>query len=152
MAECAGDGPTGPEEVEMSTTITGAGMSAHYNTIAATRAQRTDRMKAVADTLGLTADGLKAELRSGRTLVEVATGRNPDHERLIASVTKGRTVGLTDGEKTSRLSDLLQVDEADLTDKVANGKELLELLRDRGVDLGQLRSVLNSGDLVDVAL
>jgi hypothetical protein len=61
----------------MSTTITGAGMSAHYNTIAATRAQRTDRMKAVADTLGLTADELKAELRSGRTLVEVAHGTQP---------------------------------------------------------------------------
>ena len=136
----------------MSTTITGAGMSAHYNTIAATRAQRTDRMKAVADTLGLTADELKAELRSGRSLVEVATGRNPDHERLITSVTKGRLDGSTDAGRTSRLGDLLQAEDTDLTDKVANGKELLELLRDKGVDFGQLRSVLNSGDLVDVAL
>src|SRR4051812_31169315 len=144
----------------MSTTITGAGMSAHYNTIAATRAQRTDAMKAVADTLGLTADELTAELRSGRSLVEVATGRNPDHERLIASLkegqppggTRGRMAGLADAEKTSRLSGLLQVEETDLTDKIANAKELLELMRDKGVDPGQLRSVLNSGDLVDVSV
>jgi hypothetical protein len=144
----------------MSTTVIGAGMSAHYNTIAATRAQRTDAMKAVADTLGLTADELTAELRSDRSLVEVANGRNPDNERLIASLKKGlppdglrgRMAGLTDAEKTSRLSDLLQVDEIDLTDKVANGKDLLELMRDKGVHPGQLRSVLNSGDLVDVAL
>jgi hypothetical protein len=144
----------------MSTTITGAGMSAHYNTIAATRAQRTDAMKAVADTLGLTADELAAELRSGKSLVDVARGRNADHEKLIAAAkegqppggARGQMAGLADAEKASRLSDLLQVEETDLTDKVANAKELLALMRHKGVDPGRLRSVLTSGDLVDVSV
>jgi hypothetical protein len=76
----------------MSTTITGAGRSAqaaHYNTIAATRAQRTDPMKSVAETLGMTTDELKAQLRSGKSLVDVATGRNVDHDRLVAAVKEG---------------------------------------------------------------
>lgn len=178
------------------TTISGAGMDAHYNTIAATRAQRTDPMNSVAETLGMTTDELKAQLRSGKSLVEVATDRNVEYDRLIAAIKeglpkdrpadatsvaeriattrgvptgapraertdrpggpppgggpRGQVAGLSDEEKTERLSQLLGVAAEDLTDKVANAKELVELLRDKGVDLGELRSILNNGDLVDV--
>jgi hypothetical protein len=155
------------EEIRMSTTITGAGRSAqaaHYNTIAATRSQRTDPMNSVAETLGMTTDELKAQLRSGRSLVEVATGGNGDHDRLVAAVkeglakdgvagaTRGQVAGLGDADKANRLSDLLKVDAGELTGKVANAKELIELMRNKGVDLGQLRSILSSGDLVDVSV
>jgi hypothetical protein len=185
----------------MSTTITGAGRSAqaaHYNTIAATRSQRTDPMKSVAETLGMTTDELKDQLRSGKSLVEVATGRNLDHDRLIAAIkeglpkndvadatrvaeevatakglpagppqgsgrpsgpggpppggTRGQVAGLGDAAKADRLGDLLEVDAGELTSKVANAKELIELMRDKGVDLGRLRSILSSGDLVDVSM
>lgn len=161
------------------TMINGAGMSAHYNTIAATRAQRTDPMKSVADTLGLTADELKAELRSGKSLVEVATDRGGEQERLVADVKdglptgassdttrsaeenagtalpggpRGQVAGLYDAAKAGRLGNLLDVDADDLTSRVGNAKELIDLMRDKGVDLGQLRSILTSGDLVDVAM
>jgi hypothetical protein len=159
------------------TMINGAGMAAHYNTIAATRAQRTDPMKAVADTLGLSSDELKNQLRSGMSLLDVATQRGVDHDRLIAPVRdglpteassdatrgaeevakppggpRGQVAGLYDGAKADRLGNLLDVDAGELTSKVANAKELIDLMRDKGVDLGQLRSILNSGDLVDVAM
>ena len=168
----------------MSTTITGAGRSAqaaHYNTIAATRSQRTDPLKSVAETLGMTSDELKTELRSGKSLVEVATGRNLDHDRLVAAVKeglpknetadatrvaeqatttkglpaggpRGQVAGLGDAAKADRLSNLLKVDSDELSSKVGNAKELIDLMRDKGVDLGQLRSILTSGDLVDVSM
>ena len=159
------------------TMINGAGMAAHYNTIAATRAQRTDPMKTVADTFGLNSDDLKSQLRSGKSLHDVATDRTPDQDRLVASVKdglptgassdstrsaaetartpgspRGQVAGLDDAAKAHRLSSLLDVGADELTSQVANAKELIDLMRDKGVDLGQLRAILTSGDLVDVAM
>jgi hypothetical protein len=181
--------------------INGAGMSAHYNTIAAARAQRTDPMKLVATTLGITTDELKSQLREGKSLVEIASGRNVDRDRLVAAVKeglptdvaadatrmaeeivstkglpvgpsrgegtgrsagpgapvstggpRGQVAGLDDAAKAGRLSSLLEVDADELTATVANAKELIDLMRDKGVDLGQLGSILTSGDLVDVSM
>jgi hypothetical protein len=146
--------------------IKGPGMSAHYNTIAATRSQRTDAMKSVAETLGLTSDELKTQLRSGKSLAEVAMGRDVEPDRLVAAVKdgqspdatrgpggpRGQVAGLDDAAKAGRLSNLLDVNADELTSKVLNAKELIELMRDKGVDLGQLRSILSSGDLVDVSM
>jgi hypothetical protein len=153
------------------TTISGPGMSAHYNTIAATRAQRPDPMKSVADTLGMTGDELKTQLRSGQSLVEVASGRNVEDDRLVAAVKdgpppdaaadatrpppsgqRGQVAALDDAAKAGRLSNLLDVGADELTSKVGNAKELVDLMRERGIDLGQLRSILSSGDLLDVSM
>jgi len=178
------------------TTINGTGMSAHYNTMAATRAQRTDPMKSVAETLGMTSDELKTQLRSGRSLVEVAGGRNVEQDRLIAAIKdglppdaaadatraaeeiaaaqglpagppraaaapigpppgggpRGQVAGLDDADKADRLSNLLEVDTNELTSTIASAKELVDLMQKKGVDLGNLRSILRSGDLVDIAL
>jgi hypothetical protein len=65
---------------------------------------------------------------------------------------RGQVAGLDDAAKAGRLSNLLKVDAGELTGKVASGKELVDLMREKGVDLGQLRSILSSGDLVDVAM
>jgi hypothetical protein len=157
------------------TMINGAGMSAHYNTIAATRAQRTDPMRTVADTFGLSSDERKSGLRTGRSLVDVAADRDAD--RLVGPVKdgvptgtssdatriaeerdgtpggpRGHVAGLEDAAKADRLGNLLEVDADELTSKVGNGKELIDMMRNKGVDLGQLRSILTSGDLLDVAM
>jgi hypothetical protein len=153
------------------TMINGPGMSAHYNTIAATRAQRTDPMRTVADTFGLSSDERKAGLRAGRSLVDVATGRDAD--ALVAPVNsgvptgnpsdatriaqerggpRGHVAGLEDAAKAGRLGNLLDVDADELAGTVGNAKELIDLMRTKGVDLGQLRAILTSGDLLDVAM
>ena len=153
------------------TMINGPGMSANYNTIAATRAQRTDPMRTVADTFGLSSDERKAGLRAGRSLVDVAADRDAD--KLVAPVNagvptgtpsdatrtaeerggpRGHVAGLYDGVKAGRLGNLLDVDADELTTTVGNAKELIDLMRNKGVDLGQLRSILPSGDLLDVAM
>jgi hypothetical protein len=153
------------------TMINGPGMSAHYNTIAATRAQRTDPVRTVVDTFGLASDERKAGLRAVRSLVDVATGRDAD--ALVAPVNsgvpignpsdatriaqerggpRGHVAGLEDAAKAGRLGNLLDVDADELAGTVGNAKELIDLMRTKGVDLGQLRAILTSGDLLDVAM
>jgi hypothetical protein len=57
----------------------------------------------------------------------------------------GSVSGLTDDEKSSKLSDLLGTD----VSTVSSAQDLVDLLKSKGVDLGALRSVLDNGDLVD---
>ncbi|MDQ1656002.1 MAG: hypothetical protein QOD41_1085 [Cryptosporangiaceae bacterium] len=57
----------------------------------------------------------------------------------------GSVSGLTDEDKSSKLSDLLGTD----VSTVSSAQDLVDLLKSKGVDLGALRSVLDNGDLVD---
>jgi hypothetical protein len=146
----------------MTTTITGAGMSAHYNTIAATRSQRTDPVRTVTDTLGVTGDDLKTQLRSGRSQAEVASGRGVDDDKLVGAVRDGlpadrstdatSLAALDNASKAGRLGNLLDVGSDELASQVSNATDLVQLMQKKGVDLGQLRSILNNGDLLDVSM
>ena len=53
-----------------------------------------------------------------------------------------------DTEKLGQLSSLYDIDSESLN-SASSAKELVDTLQQNGVDLGRLRSVLNSGDLLD---
>ena len=53
-----------------------------------------------------------------------------------------------DQEKLGQLSSLYDIDSESLN-SASSAKELVDTLQQNGVDLGKLRSVLNSGDLLD---
>jgi hypothetical protein len=88
----------------------------------------------------------------------VPTGASSDATRIAEERDRapvgprGHVAGLYDGVKAGRLGNLLDVDADELASKVGNAKELIDLMRNKGVDLGQLRSILTSGDLLDVAM
>jgi hypothetical protein len=63
---------------------------------------------------------------------------------------RGEVAGLQDPTKLNSISDLLDMSEDDVTTSATSATKLVELLQNKGVDLGQLRNVLNSGDLLDV--
>ena len=64
---------------------------------------------------------------------------------------KGELSGLaTDDSKAREISALLETDVEEVR-KVNSASELVKMFQDRGVDLTSLRSVLNNGDLLDVA-
>jgi hypothetical protein len=64
---------------------------------------------------------------------------------------KGELGGLsTDDTKVKEVSALLNTDTEEVR-KVNSATELVKMFQDRGVDLTALRSVLNNGDLLDVA-
>lgn len=95
-----------------------------------------DPMNAVAEKLRLDRDQLQGQLDSGRSLNE--------------GQAKGELSGIgTDETKLNRLSALLDTDTTQVS-SLTSAKELISMFRDKGVDLGQLRSVFNSGDLLDV--
>ncbi|WP_250009863.1 hypothetical protein [Actinoplanes sp. M2I2] len=64
---------------------------------------------------------------------------------------KGENSCLRDSSKLSRLSELLNMDSSSVTSQATSASSLVSMLQSKGVDLTQLRSVLNSGDLLDVA-
>ncbi|WP_436520818.1 hypothetical protein [Actinoplanes sp. HUAS TT8] len=65
---------------------------------------------------------------------------------------RGENAGLQDPEKLKQVSDLLDMDSADVTSAATSASSLVSLLQDKGVDFAQLRNVLNqSGDLLDVS-
>jgi hypothetical protein len=61
-----------------------------------------------------------------------------------------RTAMKGDDGRTSRLGSALRMDSGDVSSRASSASEMVDLLQSRGVDLGQLRNVLNSGDLLDV--
>ncbi|WP_305782416.1 hypothetical protein [Symbioplanes lichenis] len=63
---------------------------------------------------------------------------------------RGEVAGLRDSSKLNQLSGLLDMSEDDVTTSATSATKLVELLQTKGVDLGQLRTVLTSGDLLDV--
>ncbi|GAA2477615.1 hypothetical protein [Winogradskya humida] len=64
---------------------------------------------------------------------------------------KGQNTGIRDPETLGKLSDLLGMDKEKLSSSATSATKLVEMLQKNGVDLGQLRNVMSSGGLVDVA-
>ncbi|MFC4997679.1 hypothetical protein ACFPIJ_07560 [Dactylosporangium cerinum] len=62
---------------------------------------------------------------------------------------RGGAAGLSDDTKLQQLSTLLETDSESL--RGSSATDVVKRLQDKGIDLSQLRSVLNSGDLVDYA-
>ncbi|GAA3197363.1 hypothetical protein ACFO1B_01205 [Dactylosporangium siamense] len=62
---------------------------------------------------------------------------------------RGGAAGLSDDTKLQQLSTLLETDSESL--RGSSATDVVKRLQDKGIDLSRLRSVLNSGDLVDYA-
>jgi hypothetical protein len=114
----------------------------------------------VADARGVSRDDLVATVRAGlptsssSTAEQIATNRERPQVPPPGPPPggpKGELSGLsTDDGKVDRISSLLGTD-AEEVRKVDSAAELVKMFQDRGIDLNALRSVLNSGDLLDVA-
>ncbi|MGI5242393.1 hypothetical protein [Dactylosporangium sp. CA-139066] len=128
-----------------------------------------DPMTSVAKALSMSTDELKSRLRDGKSLTDVANAQGVSHDDLIAAIEAGKpgdapagkgpmgpppgggpggSAALQDDAKRRQLGELLDSDTDDLSKLSPN--ELVQRLQTKGVDLGQLRSVLDSGDLLDV--
>jgi uncharacterized protein YidB (DUF937 family) len=64
---------------------------------------------------------------------------------------KGENSGLQDTAKLSGLSRLLSMDPSAVAGSATSASSLVSLVQSQGVDLTRLKSVLNSGDLLDVS-
>lgn len=62
----------------------------------------------------------------------------------------GFASAMADSTKVDRLGDLLGMDSGAVTEQATTASDLVRLLQNRGIDLGQLRGVLSNGDLLDV--
>ncbi len=60
---------------------------------------------------------------------------------------RGGAAGLSDESKLQQLSSLLETDSESLRGSSAG--DVVKRLQDKGIDLSELRSVLNNGDLID---
>ncbi|MFI5936416.1 hypothetical protein [Actinoplanes sp. NPDC051494] len=116
---------------------------------------RQDPMAAVADKLGLSSKDLRSQLRDGKSLDDVATAQGVSHDDLISAIKAGMPADATGG-----------VDATEMAEKIAGTKGMpppppgggprgentgIQDSKNKGVGLTQLRDVLNSGDLLDVA-
>jgi hypothetical protein len=63
---------------------------------------------------------------------------------------KGSNSGIQDSSKLSGVSKLLDMDSDDVSSQATSATDLVKMLQSKGVDLNQLKSVLNNGDLLDV--
>ncbi|WP_285474349.1 hypothetical protein [Actinoplanes sp. NBRC 101535] len=79
-----------------------------------------------------------------------ATPPPPPPPPPAAPAGRGENSGLQDKEKLQQVSDLLDMDTKDVTEQATSAAGLIGLMQNRGVDLTQLRSVLSSGDILDV--
>lgn len=133
------------------------------------RNERVDPLTRVADALDLSYGTLKDQLDLGRGLFEIAAAQGVPQDKLIAAASaaglpgtatvaapertdpsRGENAGLRDHAKLAQLGELLGMATADFNKRAASPSELVTLLRDRGVNLSELRGVLDSGDLLDV--
>ncbi|GLY94418.1 hypothetical protein [Actinoplanes sp. NBRC 103695] len=62
----------------------------------------------------------------------------------------GHNGGLADPAKLDGVSDLLNMPAEQVAGQAATAPDLIAMLQNRGVDLGRLRAVMSSGDLLDV--
>jgi hypothetical protein len=64
---------------------------------------------------------------------------------------KRANTGVTDSDKLGRLSELLEMDQDEVTGQATTATDLVKLLQNKGVGLNALRAVLHNGDLIDIA-
>ncbi|WP_203682793.1 hypothetical protein [Actinoplanes siamensis] len=114
----------------------------------------------VASTRGASQDDLVAAIKAGMPSSTVVT--DDVAEKIAArrgrgtpppppGGPRGENAGLQDAAKLKQVSDLLDMDTADVTSAATSASSLVSLLQDRGVDFSRLKDVLNrSGDLLDL--
>jgi hypothetical protein len=116
----------------------------------------------VARERGVSHDDLVAAIKAGRS-VDSARGAAAEEDDAIAEriaarkdtagpppgAPRGGAAGLSDESKLHQLGTLLETDAESL--RGSSATDVVKRLQDKGIDLSQLRSVLNSGDLVDYA-
>jgi uncharacterized protein YidB (DUF937 family) len=102
-----------------------------------------------------TANGAENSTENTDSIAEKIAGTvgmpPPPPGRPMVGGPKGENTGLQDDTKLQQVSDLLEMDTEDVTDQATSAATLVSLLQSKGVDLKSLRSVLDSGDLLDVA-
>ncbi|WP_327003962.1 hypothetical protein OHA72_54420 [Dactylosporangium sp. NBC_01737] len=118
----------------------------------------------IAEQQGVSHEDLIAAIKAGKPADASAVGSAAEEEQDAAAeriaAQKGRpgpppggprggAAGLTDESKLQQLSILLETDSESL--RGSSATDVVKRLQDKGIDLSQLRSVLNSGDLVDYA-
>ncbi|KUL40777.1 hypothetical protein [Actinoplanes awajinensis] len=82
---------------------------------------------------------------------QIAAGKGVTPPPQPAPAPRGENAGLQDPDKLKQVSDLLDMDTADVTAAATSASSLVSMLQTKGVDLTQLKDVLNrSGDLLDV--
>lgn len=76
--------------------------------------------------LGLTADELKTQLSSGKSLADIAKEKNVDVQKLIdaqkTAMVNSIDQAVKDGNMTQEQADKLKADAADIAEKMVNGK------------------------------
>ena len=159
-----------------SITSISAASAAAYRVAPAPSVRERDPMAALADTLGLSSNALRSELSAGKSLQDVATAQGVTRTELVDAIkaglptgaseeaehiaagtgtpppppTQGHNAGLTDPAKLDGVSDLLNMPAEEIANQATTATDLISMLQNRGVDLGRLRAIMSSGDLLDV--
>lgn len=84
------------------------------------------------------------------TAEKIAGGRGTPPPPPPGGGPKGANTGVTDTDKLEQLGSLLKMDATEVKTRATSATDLIKMMQDRGIDLGQLRNVLSSGDLMDV--
>lgn len=112
----------------------------------------------VAEQRGVSHDDLIAAIKAGKPS-DAQTGTEDDDavaERIAAQKSqpgpppggpRRGAAGLSDESKLQQLSSLLETDSESL--RRSSATDVVKRMQDKGIDLAQLRSVLNNGDLID---
>jgi hypothetical protein len=90
---------------------------------------------------GADADAMAEKIASTKGMPKPPPGGGP----------KGANSGIQDSSKLDGVSKLLDMDSDDVSSQATSATDLVKMLQNKGVDLNQLKSVLNSGDLMDVS-
>ncbi|WP_239616002.1 hypothetical protein [Cohnella mopanensis] len=97
-------------------------------------------LTAVAKVLGLSADEVKAQLKAGKSLADLAADKGVDAQKLIdaqaATITASINEALQAGKLTQEQADKQLVNVADRAEKIVNGKGFGEGRHHGGKDLG----------------
>lgn len=88
---------------------------------------------------------------STATAEKIASGKGTPPPPPPGGGPKGANTGVEDTDKLEQLSSLLKMDSGDVKTRATSATDLIKMMQDKGIDLGQLRNVLNSGDLMDVS-
>ncbi|MFG1603787.1 hypothetical protein [Actinoplanes sp. NPDC049265] len=136
------------------TSISASSAAAAYRVAPAPPVRR-DPMAAVADSPGPGRDDSRDEVGSGDRLTDLATAKGVSRTELIDALKAGLpagavNAGLRDPEKLGRVSDLLDLPASEVAAQAGTATDLVTMLQNRGLDVGQLRNVMSSGDLLDV--
>lgn len=95
----------------------------------------------------------RADQRATERLAEQRTveRRDPPPDRAPAAGS-GDPAYLRDDDKLGRIGELMDMDATEVSRRATSGSSLISMLQGNNVDLSRLRTVLDSGDLLDVTV